>query len=136
MTAVVVDASVTAAWCFDDEDTGYARDVLSRAAKLDFFAPATWPLEMVNVLLAAERRKRISAADVGRALTLFHALAVEVDRPAGMQPFNATLPLARLYGLTSYDASYLELALREGMALATLDTRLRAAAKAAGVILF
>lgn len=136
MSGLVVDASVTAVWCFEDEDTQYARGILSRAEQLDFFVPVVWPLEMVNVLLVSERRKRITAADTARAVTLFNELAIQVDRPASLQPFAATLLLARAYKLSSYDASYLELALREGLPLATLDTQLRDAANAAGVQLY
>ena len=136
MTELVVDASLTAAWCFEDEETEYARDVLSRAETISFFVPAIWPVEMVNVLLVNERRKRITPADTARAVTLFNELAIQVDRPPSLQPFAATLLLARAHNLTSYDASYLELALREGLPMATLDTRMRDAAIAAGVQLF
>jgi predicted nucleic acid-binding protein len=91
---------------------------------------------MVNVLLVNERRKRITAADSARAVTLFNELAIQVDRPPSLQPFDTTLLLARAYKLSSYDASYLELALREGLPLATLDKQMRSAASAAGVRLY
>lgn len=136
MTGLVVDASVTAAWCFEDEDTLYARDVLRRAQDISFFVPAIWPVEMVNVLLVNERRKRITPHDTARAVTLFKELAIQVDRAGNLQPFGAALLLARAHGLTAYDACYLELALREGLPLATLDARLRTAATAAGVKLY
>jgi len=133
LTSVVIDASITAAWCFDDEETQYALDVLRRAKDINFFVPAIWPVEMVNVLLVNERRKRITASDTARAAALFNELAIQVDWPGAMQPFDATLLLAREHSLSSYDASYLELALRQGMPLATLDGRMRIAATAAGV---
>jgi predicted nucleic acid-binding protein len=136
LTGLVLDASITAAWCFEDEETQYARDILSRAEQVDFIVPAIWPVEMVNVLLVNERRKRITAADTARAVTLFNELAIQVDRPPSLLPFDATLLLARAYKLSSYDASYLELALREGLPLATLDTQLREAASVAGVELY
>jgi len=91
---------------------------------------------MVNVLLVNERRKRITAADTDRAVTLFKELAIEVDRPSSLQAFDATLPLARTHKLSSYDASYVELALREGLPLATLDAPMRDAASAAGVQIY
>jgi predicted nucleic acid-binding protein len=69
LTGLVVDASVTAAWCFEDEDTLYARDVLRRAQDISFFVPAIWPVEMVNVLLVNERRS-ITPHDTARAVTL------------------------------------------------------------------
>jgi hypothetical protein len=84
LTPLVVDASLTAAWCFDDEETQYARDILSRAEQLDSFVPAIWPVEMVNVLLVNERRRRITAADTARAVTLFNELAIHVDRPPSL----------------------------------------------------
>jgi predicted nucleic acid-binding protein len=133
LTGLVVDASLTAAWCFDDEETKYARDVLRRAQDISFVVPAIWPVEMANVLLVNERRKRITASDTMRAVTLFKELAIQVDRAGNLQPFDATLLLARAHGLTAYDASYLELALREGLPIATLDARMCTAATAAGV---
>ena len=133
MTGLVVDASVTAAWCFEDEQTMYARRRLRRSKDFVFFAPAIWPLEMANVLLVNERRKRITLAETARFVSLLNELAIQVDQPPGMRPFEATLLLARAHGLSVYDASYLELALRKGAPLATLDSKLRAAAKAAGV---
>ena len=136
MTALVADASLTAAWCFEDEETEYARDVLRRAQDISFFVPAIWPLEMINVLLVNERRKRITVTETMTAIALFEELAMQVDRPSTMQPFDATLLLARTHGLSSYDASYLELALRKGLPIATLDNRLRGAANAAGVPIF
>jgi predicted nucleic acid-binding protein len=105
LTGLVVDASLTAAWCFEDEETKYARDVLSRAENISFFVPAIWPVEMVNVLLVNERRKRITPTDTARAVTLFSELSIQVDRPASLQPFDGTLLLARAHNLTSYDAS-------------------------------
>jgi predicted nucleic acid-binding protein len=85
------------------------------------------------VLLVNERRKRITASDTIRAVTLFKELAIQVDRAGNLQPFDATLLLARAHGLTAHDASYLELALREGLPIATLDARMCNAATAAGV---
>ena len=136
MTGLVVDASLTAAWCFEDEQTKYARNILKRAEHITFVVPAIWPVEMVNVLLVNERRKRITPADTARAVTLFNELAIQVDRPPRLQPFDATLLLARAHKLSSYDASYLELALRESLPLATLDEQMRDAANAAGVQLY
>jgi len=82
-----------------------------------------------------ERRKRISAADTIRLVTLLSELGIEVDRPPAMQPFEVTLSLARIHGLSAYDAAYLELAIREGFPLATRDARLRTAARVAGVVI-
>ena len=67
MRPVVVDASLTAAWCFEDEETEYARGVLHHAED-SFIVPSVWPVEMVDFLLVNERRKRITPADTARAL--------------------------------------------------------------------
>jgi predicted nucleic acid-binding protein len=91
---------------------------------------------MVNVLLVSERRKRIAVAETARAILLFSELAIEVDRGSSLQPFDATLHLARAHNLSSYDASYVELALRKGLPLATLDAKMREAASAAGVQIY
>lgn len=134
MTDLVVDASLTAAWCFEDEETKCARDILRHAEDINFFVPAIWPVEMANVLLVNERRKRITVAET--AVKLFNELTIQVDRPPGLRPFDTTLTLARAHSLSSYDASYLELALREGLPLATLDIQMRNAAKMDGVPLY
>jgi len=134
LTGLVIDASVTAAWCFEEEQTKYARQILKRSKEIEFYVPALWPFEMTNVLLVNERRKRISSADTVRFVALLQELDIQVDRPpSSLQPFDATLLLARAHGLSAYDAAYLELALRKGLPLATLNIRLRAAANAAGV---
>lgn len=83
------------------------------------------------MLLVNERRKRITAADTARAVTLLNELAIQVDGPPSLQPFDGTLLLARAHHLSSYDASYLELALRQALPLATLDVQMRVAASAA-----
>lgn len=88
---------------------------------------------MANVLVVNERKKRITSADTVQFVKLLNELDIQVDRPPIMQPFGTTLLLARTYNLSAYDAAYLELALREGIPLATLDNRLRQAAIIAGV---
>jgi predicted nucleic acid-binding protein len=133
LNAIVIDASITAAWCFEDEQTEYARHLLKRSKDLKLYAPAIWPLEMANVLVVNERKKRITSADTVQFVKLLNELDIQVDRPPVMQPFDATLLLARTYNLSAYDAAYLELALREGVPLATLDNQLRQAAVTAGV---
>lgn len=136
MNATVIDASITAAWCFEDEQTEYARQLLKRSKDLKLYAPTIWSLEMANVLVVNERKKRITSADTVRFIKLLNELGIQVDRPPVMQPFDAMLPLARTYNLSVYDAAYLELALREGIPLATLDNRLQQAAVIAGVTIY
>ena len=124
----VVDNSVVMSWCFKDETNNYADTVLDRLTELVAVVPSIWPLEVVNVLLVAERQKRLSESDSIRFLTLLSQLPilVEYERPEMMK---ALLALARSNNLSSYDASYLDLAMRKGVPIATLDNKLIKAAK-------
>jgi len=125
----VVDNSVVMSWCFDDEKSQYADAVLDRLSKATAFVPSIWSLEVVNVLLVAERKKRLNEADSVRFITLLSQLpiVVEHERPEGIM--KDLLALARSSNISGYDASYLNLSMRKGFPLATLDTRLREAAK-------
>ncbi|HVB09144.1 MAG TPA: type II toxin-antitoxin system VapC family toxin [Bacillota bacterium] len=129
----VLDGSMTLAWCFADEATPFSDGVLVRLSSSDAAAPAIWPLEVANVLLLAERRRRITQAQAEAFVRLLRTLAIAVDPGAPTAVWGAIMAVARRYQLTAYDAAYLELALREGLPMATLDARLRAAATAAGV---
>jgi len=130
----VLDASVSVAWCFDDEATRFTEGVLDfMVADGEALVPSIWPLEIANALLVAERRKRIALAKVTALLIKIAGLPISV-RPAGPKhAFERILPIARQQGLSLYDAAYLELAIREGLALATLDSELQRAAKTTGV---
>jgi predicted nucleic acid-binding protein len=133
----VVDNSVVMAWCFKDEDDSYADRVLESLSGSSAVVPPIWPLEVVNVLIAAERRNRLTEADSLRFIALLNKLPIEVEPPPIAESLMAgILPIARQYGLTSYDASYLYLAMRNGIALATLDEKLRTAARKAKVVLW
>ncbi len=127
----VVDASVTMAWCFEDEATEATDAVLDRLRSERALVPEIWPLEVANVLLVAQRRGRVSEAQIGRFVRLLAQLPVDVDETG---PDIASLvALGRTHALSSYDASYLLLAERAGLPLATLDERLTRAATRAGV---
>jgi predicted nucleic acid-binding protein len=133
----VVDNSVVMAWCFRDEANSYADRVLESLSVSSAAVPPIWPLEVVNVLLTAERRNRLTEADSLRFISLLNQLPIQVEPPPRAESLMVgILPVARRYGLTSYDASYLHLAMRNGIALATLDEKLRAAAKKAKVALW
>jgi len=131
MTAgFVADTSVVMAWCFDDEGNGYAEAVLESLDSAQVFVPAIWPLEVGNVLLVAERKERLSQAAVVRFLALLGGLPITVEQEPPERMFKEIVSLAREQGLTTYDASYLDLAMRRGLPLATLDASLvRAAGK-------
>lgn len=129
----VVDASLAFAWPFDDEISEYAERVLDRLREETSLVPCIWSLEVANALLVAERRGRLSSAGVARAVELFQELPLYVYEVGAQVALGAVLALARSHGLTAYDAAYLELAMREGVPLATQDGALRAAAERADV---
>lgn len=124
---------MTLAWCLDDENSAYADSVLGALASADAVVPSHWGLEVTNGLLVAERRGRIAADEVPALTAMLLALPIAVEPAARRRPFAATRPLARTHSLSSYDASYLELAMRYGAPLATLDGRLAEAAEREGV---
>ncbi len=127
----VVDASVTMAWCFEDEATPATEAVLDRLRSERALVPAIWPLEVANVLLVAQRRGRVSEAQIGRFERLLTQLPIDVDETS--TDIASLVALGRTHQLSSYDASYLLLAERAGLPLATLDDRLTQAAARAGV---
>lgn len=129
----VIDASVTLAWCFDDESSPVADAVLDRLEREDALAPAHWPLEVANALRTAERRGRLDTTDLARLRGLLAALPVEIAPVELSTALWSVLEVARAHDLTAYDATYLALALVRGLPLATADARLRAACADAGV---
>jgi len=124
----VVDNSVVMSWCFKDEINDYADTVLDRLTESAAVVPSIWPLEVVNVLLVAERQKRLSESDSIRFLTLLSQLPIVVEYEAP-DMMKELLALARSNNLSSYDASYLDLAMRKGVSIATLDNKLIEAAR-------
>jgi predicted nucleic acid-binding protein len=133
---LVLDASVTLAWCFPDESTPYTEGVLDLLATgAEAATPAIWPFEVANALLVAERRKRITTAQVASMLQRIASLPITVDPIRVDRAFGQVLAAAREQKLTEYDAAYLELAMREGLPLATLDDQLRQGARSAGAAL-
>ena len=129
----ILDTSVTMAWCFDDESTDDTEAVLDRLAHDEAIVPGIWQLEVSNVLLTAERRRRISEAQIGRFCELLEQLPVRVDTTRA--DMTALIAAGRRHDLTSYDAAYLTLAERLAAPLATLDQKLAQASRAAGVSL-
>jgi predicted nucleic acid-binding protein len=136
MDELVLDSSVALAWAFGDESTPYADALLDRAPLLEILVPAIWPLEVANALLVAERRRRSTEADTQYSIRRLLALSITLDVTSLARAGQETLAIARTHNLSSYDASYLELAMRRGLPLATLDERLRAVAGALGVPLY
>ena len=130
-SAFVVDASISAAWFLPDEATKQTEAMLHATATHEVWVPALWLLEVGNLLLSAQRRKRITAEKRRELAAAAAALRIKVDRePVAITTLD---DIAARHGLTAYDAAYLELALRRGLPLATLDDALIAAMDKAGV---
>jgi predicted nucleic acid-binding protein len=129
--ALVIDASIVAAWAFA-EDHRNAELTLARVRTEEALVPGLWWYEVRNVLVIGERRGRLTEQQTGRFLRDISGLRISLDRTPD-EP--AVMALARRHRLTVYDAAYLELALREVVPLATLDQALAAAAQAEGVSL-
>lgn len=128
-TQFVVDNSVVMSWCFEDEGNGYADAVLESLEFAEACVPTIWPLEVGNVLLVAERKKRLTQAEVVRFLALLDGLPITVEQESPERMLKEIVSLAREHGLSTYDASYLDLAMRLDLPLATQDTSLARAAK-------
>jgi predicted nucleic acid-binding protein len=131
--SLVLDASLTMAWYFDDESTAATDALLDRVSDAGAVAPTVWRLEVANAFQTAIRRKRIDAAYRDGALTELALLPIAIDADTDTFAWTTTLRLAERFTLTVYDAAYLELAQRRGLPLATLDEPLRAAGHALGV---
>ncbi|MCL4486473.1 MAG: type II toxin-antitoxin system VapC family toxin [Nitrospirae bacterium] len=124
------------AWCFEDERNEYADSVLECLEAGEAFVPAIWPLEVGNVLLVAERKKRLSEASIIRFLALVNNLPITVEQETPERMLKEILSLARENGLSTYDASYLDLAMRLGLPISTKDKVLLKAAKKCQIPVF
>lgn len=136
MSRFVLDCSVVLAWCFEDEGGRYAERVLESLTEDEAVVPAIWPLEVANALLVAERRKRIKQADSVRFVSLLRNLPIEIDGETATRAMGDTMAIARREMLSAYDAAYLELSMRCGAPLATLDKAMKKAMKRLGATLF
>jgi predicted nucleic acid-binding protein len=129
----VLDNSVALAWCFEDEQTEAIMALLDRVTDTGAFAPQLWPVEALNGLLMAERRKRIDAARRHQLAGFLAELPIAIDGETATRLWHPTAQLAEDHKLTAYDATYLELALRLDLPLATSDKPLIAAAQGSGI---
>ena len=132
----VLDNSVTMHWFFGDgkpHELAYAGKVLDAMKKDAALVPVTWGLEVANVIARADAKALVTEARSGTFLEMLEGVDIKVDAATFAHALSDTLQLARRYKLSAYDASYLELALRLGLPLATLDEELQKAAKKAGV---
>jgi predicted nucleic acid-binding protein len=135
VTFFVLDNSVAMRWCFDSGSHAYADMVLDvlAAGPGEAFAPVLWRYEVSAVLARAQRTEILTAERAAAFLDSLSALAIVVDTNGVDRILSDVHQLAATYRLTSYDAAYLELALRLNLPLATLDRELRNACAAAGV---
>src|ERR1700677_2547129 len=134
MTApFVVDSSAALTWLFPDEATPRTDELLARLDKETVIVHALWFFELANVIYLAERKNRIAQAQSAVFIDEISRLDIEVDHLSAARSFTHLLPLCRSETLTSYDAVYLDLAIRRQVPLATLDEPLRKAAKKLGV---
>jgi predicted nucleic acid-binding protein len=136
LDGVVVDCSVSVAWCFPDEKGEYPQAVLDSLATQQAVVPSLWPLEVANALLTGERRKRSTVEETQTSMKFLDALPITIDEATAVQAFRQTVHVARAQNLSAYDAAYLELAMRRGLPLATIDGKLKAAAQAVGVAIY
>lgn len=128
---MVIDSSVTMAWCFEDEATNDSEAILDRLVHDEAVVPGLWEFEVGNVLLVAERRGRITEAQAARFVDLLTQLPIRID--ASPTDITAVLAVGRRHNLSAYDAAYLVLAERLAAPMATLDDKLATASRNAGV---
>lgn len=131
--SIVIDASLTMTWYFEDEATPAAEEVLDAVAERGAVVPPLWRLEVANAFQSGMKRRRIDAAYRDASLADLERLPVAIDGDTDAHIWTTTLRLADRYALTIYDACYLELAQRLNLPLATLDQELRVAAAALGL---
>ena len=129
----VLDASVTLAWCFADENTPESVALLNQLEIGSAFVPAIWSLEVGNILTMAGRKQRISLADITRFVALLDNINIQIDNETAYKGLHEILSLAHAEKLTTYDAAYLELAMRRGIPLASKDSQLCKVAERLGV---
>ena len=130
----VLDASVTVAWYLPDEQAEFGRRVRDRLLADVAFVPPIWATEVGNAFLIAVRRSRVAFHELAAIRASLLSLPITIDGANAARPLGPVLELAHFHGLTVYDATYVEVALRRSSPLATLDERLRVAAARAGAL--
>jgi predicted nucleic acid-binding protein len=138
-TTIVIDASMALAWVFErhqPSDRDRANRLLAACGEVPWWIPGLWHLEVINALLVAERRSVLPQPDSDLFLSRLSSLPILTEAEPTPERRARILALARGHGLSSYDATYLELAQRLGAALASFDRQLNQAAHAIGVELY
>jgi len=131
----VLDYSITMAWCFEDEISKFSDHVLDQLERSTAIVPTIWPLEVANVLLIAERNKRITPIQSSSFVDALSTLPITIDPSTTTRAMHSIYVLAGKTKLTIYDAAYLELAIREKIPLASNDKDLLRAAKKLKIII-
>jgi predicted nucleic acid-binding protein len=129
----VLDCSVTMAWCFADEASDYADKVLDCLETQTVYVPRLWHLEVLNILLVAERRGRITQAESSEFLDTLKQLDIQTDALSTHINSPDALELGREYLLSAYDAAYVALAVRENLPVATMDKKMQEIARQLGL---
>ena len=129
----VVDCSFAAALVLPDKSSLRVQAFFLEQAEAELWVPALWWYELANVFTVAERRRVLMRADVENAISLYRHLTFRTDEAAGMERVRSLCEITRAYGLSAYDAAYLELAIRQGTSIATLDRQLLDAANKSGI---
>jgi len=135
MSPIILDCSVTASWFIPYEFSKSSFNIRDKIRERGAIVPTIWSLEVGNVLLISERRKRITKEQRQKALYILKDLPIKTDELTFKNAWFETIELAEKYNLTLYDACYLELVLRYNSILATFDNNLKQAAKLAGIVL-
>jgi predicted nucleic acid-binding protein len=136
---LVLDASVSLAWLFEranKKEIICAALVLQELAHAETYVPSLWHTEVTNALLVAERRKVVMKAQVIDYLNKLSHLPIITDETPVQLRREEVMSLAREYALTTYDATYLDLALRNNATIATFDNKLIQATRCAGGLVY
>ncbi len=131
--ALVLDASLTLSWALPDEASPYGDRVLDAVAASGALVPGLWAHEIANGLLMAQKRGRLARGQRLAFVEQLLNLAIKVESPTARTVLDSQAGLAERFGLTAYDAAYVDLALRHGLPLATQDKAMKRAAIKAGV---
>ncbi|MDX2163954.1 MAG: type II toxin-antitoxin system VapC family toxin [Gammaproteobacteria bacterium] len=129
----VLDCSITMAWCFEDEVTPYAENIMDKLADAIALVPALWSIEVANVLIMAEKKKRISPSTANAFRFMLGKLPIRIEENIPRFYLEHIFKTAKENHLTAYDAAYLDLALQHNLPIATLDKDLQKAAKTQGI---
>ncbi len=135
MTVFVLDNSVTMRWCFENATHAYGESVLQTLAYGEAIVPVLWRYEVTAVLAKARKEGIITGEKADAFIALLQSLNITLDREGADRILTEVYSLAVTYRLTSYDAAYLELAIRKKLPLATLDAELIRACRSAGAAL-